>query len=53
MSATKWAVLNCGVTQILAVCESEEDAERLAAEFGRCSFAYRLSPTETAALCHE
>lgn len=45
-----YAVLNCPGTQILGFYGTEEEATAAAAEFGQCSFAYKLSPQEITAL---
>ncbi|MGP7815518.1 MULTISPECIES: hypothetical protein [Glutamicibacter] len=45
-----YAVLNCPATQILGFYGTEEEATAAAAEFGQCSFAYKLSPQEITAL---
>lgn len=45
-----YAVLNCPVTHVLGLYDTEEEATTAAAEFGSCSFAYKLSEKESAAL---
>lgn len=45
-----WAVLNCHVTQVLGLYSTETRAAEAAREFGSCSFHYRLSDTEAAAM---
>lgn len=44
------AVLNCHVTAILGLYDTEAKATEAAETFGRCSFAYPLSEAESAAL---
>lgn len=50
ITVAPYIVLNCPVTQILGFYGSEEAATTAAEEFGQCSFAYKLSPKEIAAL---
>ncbi len=45
-----YAVLDCHVTAVLGLYDSEAQARAAAETFGRCSFAYQLSDTESAAL---
>lgn len=48
--STIYAVLNCHVTRILGFYTTEKEATTAARDFGRCSFAYKLTDTEHAAL---
>ncbi|MDJ0322102.1 hypothetical protein [Pseudarthrobacter sp. PS3-L1] len=48
-----YAVLNCPVTQVLGLYDTEEEASTAAEWFGSCSFAYKLSEKESAALAAE
>ncbi|MGP9504000.1 hypothetical protein ACT3TS_17525 [Specibacter sp. AOP5-B1-6] len=45
-----YAVLDCHVTQVLGLYDTAGEADTAANEFGRCSFAHKLSDTESAAL---
>jgi len=46
----EWAVFNCFVTQVLGRYDAESEARTAADEFGKCSFPYRLSQEEQAAM---
>ena len=48
--STRYAVLNCFVTQILGRYATLDEARAAAEEFGNCSFAYELSDAEIARL---
>lgn len=45
-----YAVLNCPVTEILGFYDTEKEATAAAIEFGKCSFAHKLSTKEITAL---
>ena len=49
-TVSPYAVLNCSVTEILGFYNTQEEATTAATELGQCSFAYKLSPKELAAL---
>ncbi len=48
--AERWSVLNCAVTQVLGRYATRDEARAAAADFGRCSFEYELTPQEVAGL---
>lgn len=50
VTAAPWAVLNVAVTQVLGLYSTEARAAEAAHEFGGCSFPYRLSAVEAAAM---
>lgn len=50
VTAAPWAVLNVAVTRVLGLYSTEARATEAAHDFGACSFPYRLSATEAAAM---